>query len=342
MTILAARIGALADTIALPDPGPIDAGEVRFVIEHFALTANNVTYAVHGEDFGYWRFFPAPEGHGIVPVWGFGRAVESQADGIAVGSRWFGYWPMASEAVLTPVQMSAHGFTDGAPHRTGLPPIYNRYSPASPVWGDEALQCLFRPLYATSFLIDCLLATRPVDTLLLSSASSKTALGVAQAARGRQRVVGLTSASNRAFCLGTGYYDEVFSYDDISSVAGDAIAYVDFAGHGGVRTDVHTLLADRLTESHIVGDTHWQQPNAAKLPGPVPKLFFAPTVGQERVAQWGQAGYEAKLNAAWAGFADTLGWLQVERVTDADHVAAAWARLVHGQIDPAVGIVASL
>jgi hypothetical protein len=342
MTTLAARIGALAETTPLPDHGPLADGEARFAVEQFALTANNVTYAVHGEDFAYWRFFPAPEGHGIVPVWGFGRVIESRAPDIAVGSRWFGYWPMGAQAVLTPVAISAHGFTDGAAHRAALPPFYNRYAPASTAWGIDAVQCLFRPLYATSFLIDALMATRPVDTLLLSSASSKTALGVAQAARGRNLVIGLTSAANRDFCLATGYYDQVFSYDEICGVPGAAIAFIDFSGHGGVRLDVHTMLEGRLAESHVVGDTHWQQPNVAALPGPVPQLFFAPTVGQARVAEWGPAGYEARLNAAWTGFAATLGWLQIESVTGAEAVAAAWAGLVNGRINPAAGILASL
>lgn len=342
MTTLAAHIGDLGQTTALPDPGTIAAGEARFVVEHFALTANNVTYAVHGEDFAYWRFFPAPEGTGIVPVWGFARVTESKADGISVGDRFFGYWPMAAQAVLTPVAVSAHGFTDGVAHRAGLPPFYNRYNPASPDWGDEALQCLFRPLYATSFLIDCMVATRPVDTLVLSSASSKTALGVAQAAKGRQRVVGLTSAANRDFCLATGCYDQVLSYDEIAQVEGSAIAFVDMAGHGGVRRDVHTLLGDRLKESHVVGDTHWQAPNVAELPGPAPQLFFAPTVAQGWVAEWGPAGFEQRLGAAWVRFAATLGWLRVERVTGDAAVAQAWAALVAGRIDPAAGIIASL
>ena len=342
MTTLAARIGDLAATVPLPDPGPIAAGEARFVVEQFALTANNVTYAVHGEDFAYWRFFPAPEGHGIVPVWGFARVAESRAEGITVGQRFFGYWPMGSQAVLTPVQVSAHGFTDGAAHRAGLPPFYNRYTPASPAWGDEALQCLFRPLYATSFLIDCLMATRPVDTLLLSSASSKTALGVAQAAKGRQRVVGLTSAGNREFCENTGYYDQVLAYDEIAEVAGDAATFIDFSGHGGVRSDVHTLLGSRLVESHIVGDTHWQTPNIADLPGPVPQLFFAPTVAQDRVAEWGPAGFEQRLGAAWGQFAATLGWLRIEKLAGVAPVAATWADLVAGRIDPAAGMIASV
>ena len=342
MTTLAARVGALAETTVLPDPGPIAHGEARFLVEHFALTANNVTYAVHGEDFAYWRFFPAPEGHGIVPVWGFARVSESKADGISVGQRFFGYWPMGAVAVLTPVQVSTHGFTDGAAHRSGLPPFYNRYNPASPAWGDEALQCLFRPLYATSFRIDCLVASRPVDTLLLSSASSKTALGVAQAAKGRQFVVGLTSPANRDFCEKTGYYDQVLSYNEIASVAGETIAFVDFSGNGGVRSGVHTLLGERLKESHIVGDTHWESPNTNELPGPVPQLFFAPTVAQDRVAEWGPAGFEQRLGEAWGRFAATLGWLRVERVTGDAAVAKAWAELVDGRIDPAVGIVAAL
>ncbi|NJR52879.1 MAG: DUF2855 family protein [Leptolyngbyaceae cyanobacterium CSU_1_3] len=31
----------------------------------------------------YWNFFPAPDGWGRVPVWGFADVVESTTDGIA-------------------------------------------------------------------------------------------------------------------------------------------------------------------------------------------------------------------------------------------------------------------
>ena len=342
MTLLAVRKGALAETSPLPDVGAAGPGQARFVVEQFALTANNVTYAVHGEDFAYWKFFPAPDGLGIVPVWGFGRVEASHADGVNEGERYFGYWPMAGASVLQPVAASRAGFTDGAAHRAGLPPFYNRYNSATSDWGSEELQSLFRPLYATAFLIDALIATRPVDTLLLSSASSKTALGVAQAAKGRQRVVGLTSAANRDFCVATGYYDQVLSYGEIADVQGDAVAFVDMAGNGTVRHDVHSRLGDRLKESHVVGDTHWQEGNVQQLPGPAPQLFFAPTVAQGRVAEWGPAGFDARLNAGWRSFADTLGWLRVERVQGRHEVADAWADLVRGRIDPAVGIIASL
>ncbi len=342
MTVLAVNKAELAATMALPDaagPGP---GQVQFVVEQFALTANNVTYAVHGEDFGYWHFWPAPEGLGIVPVWGFGRAEAGGGEELPAGSRHFGYWPMASQALVTPTAAGRGGFTDGAAHRAALPPFYNRYNTATTDWGDEALQCLFRPLYATSFLIDALMATRPVDTLLLSSASSKTALGVALAAKCRQRVVGLTSPANQAFCEATGYYDQVLGYGDVAQVSGDAIAFIDFSGNGDVRLDVHTRLGARLRESHIVGDTHWQAGNNSQLPGPAAELFFAPTVAQGRVAEWGAAGFEARLAAAWRRFAGTLGWLKIEHVSGRHQVADAWADLVRGRIDPAVGLIASL
>jgi hypothetical protein len=343
MTTLAVDKAELASVIGLPDPPAPGDGQALFNVERFALTANNVTYAVHGDDFAYWQFWPSDKpGLGIVPVWGFGTVAASAAAGIEPGQRFFGYWPMAARALLTPVAASRGGFTDGAPHRAQLPPFYNRYTGADADWGSEALQCLFRPLYATSFLIDALLSTRPVDTLLLSSASSKTALGVAQAAKGRQRVVGLTSPANHAFCESTGYYDLVLPYADVAAVPGEAIAFVDFSGNGALRLDVHTRIGGRLKESHVVGDTHWQAGNVSELPGPPAELFFAPTVAQARVAEWGGAGFDARLSTAWQRFAGTLGWLRIEHVAGRHQVADAWADLVRGRIDPAVGLVASL
>ena len=79
------------------------AGQLLLHIDQFALTANNMTYAAHGVDMGYWGFFPAPNGMGIVPVWGFATVVEGSVDGIAIGDRFYGYWPLASHAPSHPM-----------------------------------------------------------------------------------------------------------------------------------------------------------------------------------------------------------------------------------------------
>ncbi|MHA5659511.1 DUF2855 family protein, partial [Pseudomonas aeruginosa] len=55
----------------LPAPEALAEGQALLAVDEFALTANNVTYAALGDALRYWEFFPAGEGLGIVPVWGF-------------------------------------------------------------------------------------------------------------------------------------------------------------------------------------------------------------------------------------------------------------------------------
>lgn len=64
-----------------PVPGAtgLEPGTAVLRVERFALTANNVTYGACGDvpRLEYWRFFPAPDGWGRVPVWGFASVVAS-------------------------------------------------------------------------------------------------------------------------------------------------------------------------------------------------------------------------------------------------------------------------
>ena len=78
----------------------LDEEQVLFAIDSFAMTANNVTYAVMGDAMKYWNFFPTVDGWGIVPVWGFADVVGSAHPGVAVGDRYYGYWPTARNLVV--------------------------------------------------------------------------------------------------------------------------------------------------------------------------------------------------------------------------------------------------
>ena len=53
-------------------------------MDAFALTTNNITYAVFGAAMQYWDFFPTadPDVWGCVPVWGFAEVVETTSDGV--------------------------------------------------------------------------------------------------------------------------------------------------------------------------------------------------------------------------------------------------------------------
>ncbi len=97
-------------------------------VDRFAFTANNITYAALGEQMKYWNFFPAPDGLGSVPVWGFGEVLRSRNPAISAGELIFGYFPMATHVVFTTAKVSERRFVEGSAHRQELPPIYNSYA----------------------------------------------------------------------------------------------------------------------------------------------------------------------------------------------------------------------
>src|SRR5207244_3489632 len=134
---------------------------------------------------------------------------------------------------------------DDAAHRQDVSPVYNSYARVSgnPDFEGRAgdYQALLRPLFTLSFLVDDFLAENEffgAKSVMLSSASSKTSFGLAHLLRQRKnvRVIGLTSASNAAFVQSLGCYDEVVSYDGVTSLPANApVAYVDVAGNSPLR-----------------------------------------------------------------------------------------------------------
>jgi hypothetical protein len=98
----------LPDAAALPDEA------LLIKIDRFAFTANNITYALLGDQLKYWQLFPAPENFGNIPVWGFGEVIASKHPGIAEGERLFGYFPMATHLVIEAADVSKRGLRDAA------------------------------------------------------------------------------------------------------------------------------------------------------------------------------------------------------------------------------------
>ena len=350
----------IADARIVPDAAaPLADGQVRVAITGFALTANNVTYALFGGpngflggDAGYWDFFADRDAPGRLPVWGFAAVSESRVEGIAAGDTFYGYWPMASGAVLTPASLTGTGFIDGTPRRRALPLTYNNYQRLDALGDYRAehhdLWPVFRPLYMTGWLIADQLADEGdfgADRILVASASSKTAIGLAHALRLREgprpRVTGLTSAANVAAVETTGLYDEVVTYDAIDALPAGPAAYVDMAGNGAVTARVHHHFGDQLTASIIVGKSHWDADGGeAALPGPARLPFFAPGRVDKRVADWGGAGLASRMAAGWLSFMDLApSLLRIDHRQGSEGALDAYRQLIAGQVDPAVGII---
>jgi hypothetical protein len=338
-------------------PAPLASGQARLRVESFALTANNITYAAFGEAMNYWQFFPTgEEGWGCIPVWGFAVVTESSCEGVAVGEKFYGYYPMGSELVVQPARVTPSGFFDGAAHRQALPVVYNQYMRCStdPFYDavTEDVQSLLRPLFITSFLIDDFLADNDFfgggTTLLLSSASSKTAYGTAfqLARRAGLEVVGLTSPGNKAFCESLGCYHRVLAYEELDSIAAETPSiYVDFAGNAGLRQRIHGRFG-QLRYNCSIGGTHVDE-LAAKggsrdLPGPRAVLFFAPAQVKKRVADWGGEAFGRQLAKAWQDFTRQVTgarppWLLPQRHAGQASLEAVYREVLTGKGDPRTG-----
>lgn len=345
------------DNHGLPQIGD---GEVLLKVERFALTANNITYAVFGDAMRYWDFF-SDRGEGVdygrIPVWGFGEVVASKADGVVVGTRVYGYFPMSTHRVVKAGKINERGFFDESGVRGELAPVYSQFMTTAhdPMYAkeDEDQIMLFRPLFTTSFMLDDWLAQNnffDAKTVILSSASSKTSLGLAFLLKnnrgGAVKVAGLTSAANKAFVESTGCYDHVITYDEIADLdAGMPVAFVDMAGNSSVRANLHHHFKDNLKLSTAVGGTHWDSVGGGQenLPGPAVELFFAPTHIERRMKDWGGPGFQDKVGVAWRQFIpSTRNWIDVQHGNGPERVREVYEEVLAGKTPPNKAHILSL
>ena len=339
---------------AIPNAAGLPEGALLIKVDRFAFTANNITYAVLGDELKYWELFPAPDGFGSIPVWGFGEVIASQHPGITIGERLFGYFPMATHLVIEAADVSKRGLRDGAAHRQNVAPVYNTYARVS---GDPAFegrqgdyQALLRPLFMLSFLVDDFLSENEfygARSVMLSSASSKTAFGLAHLLHIRKdiKVIGLTSASNARFVKSLGCYDEVVTYDAVTSLPADIpVAFVDMAGNSALREQLHRHFGGQMKYSGRVGLTHRSSsPDEPQLPGAKPIWFFAPDQIRKRAKEWGPGGIEKRFSAAWSGFAPMLDqWLTVTEGRGQAAVRQVYLDTLAGRIPPDQGHMLSL
>jgi hypothetical protein len=330
---------------------PLEPGDVFLQIDRFALTSNNITYAAFGDRMKYWDFYPAADGWGIIPVWGFADVVVSMVDDVTAGERVYGYFPMASHVTLRVAKSHAGGFMEGTARRQSLAAVYNNYlrCAADPSYDQarESEQALLKPLFTTSWLIADMLADNGyygAHTIILSSASSKTAYGTAHALRQlptpRPRVIGLTSARNKTFTESLGCYDEVRTYDEIGAlpIATKAV-YVDMSGDAPVRAALHARFADQLAYSCSVGGTHWEHlAGGGTLAGPRPQLFFAPAQIKKRATEWGSAELQTRIGKAWTGILPhAASWMNVIESRGPDAIKQTYLAVLDGKAAPNEG-----
>jgi hypothetical protein len=342
----------------------LDDGCIRLKLGPWALTANNITYMLTGDQIGYWHYFN-PTDYGIqmdesdginwgrMPVWGYGEVIESRCADVKVGQRVYGFLPISDSFDMRPVKLTPHGFQDGMEHRTKLHSLYNglTFTDKDPSFGvHEDLQPVLRPLFTTSFLIDDFLAEKDffdAEQVLILSASSKTALGTAFCLKQRGAIptVGLTSERNKEFVDGTGFYANTYSYDAITDMNPDVkTVIVDMAGNGDVMETVLDHFEENITYICRVGISHWDAKPNVSTKGKTPSgFFFAPDQAKARIAEWGGTGFNQRLGARWLPFLDSASdWLSVEKQSGVEPLLKTYKEMLDGTATPDKGYLFSL
>ncbi|MDI2595433.1 DUF2855 family protein [Pseudomonas sp. 681] len=335
------------------------AGEVVLKIDRCALTTNNITYAAYGDSMNYWGFFPtglADWGH--IPAWGFADVVASDVVGVAVGERFYGYFPLASHLWMRPERITERGFYDAADHRQGLTSAYNQYSRCSSDSyyspATENMQILLKPLFLTSAMLADFLQDKQffgATRVVFSSASSKTAYGTAICLDNYPDIerVALTSATNTAFVESLGCYERTVSYAELTRLAKDRpTLYVDFSGDLELRDRVHQHFAGQLIYSCFAGSAQsTAKARLSAIEGPQPVFFFAPIQIRKRNAEWGPEQVSQHIGDGLQRFYQLLTatanpLLEVVESEGYEAAQDVISRLFHGQIAPVEGHVIKL
>jgi len=337
----------------------IDDGQVIAKIDRFAFTANNITYAVMGDQLRYWQFFP-PNGEkasewGIIPVWGFADVVESKSDQIKVGERLFGYFPPSTEVVMTPANVTPTNLMEGNKHRAHLPSGYNSYRRVLNEPGydkaNDAERVLLFVLHLTSFCIHDMLGCNDwfgAEQIVIISASSKTSTGLAYGLADDNeapRVVGLTSQRNLEFVNSLGAYDEAYDYQNISNIdASKPTVIIDMSANTTVLRGLHTHLGDNMKYTSNVGLTHWDEPRS--MDGIITERshqFFAPSVLQQRIKDWGPDEF-GKRSMAYVmnTSAKSRAWLKVKELEGIHGLSEVYSDICDGKIAADEGLVVKM
>lgn len=341
----------VADLVDVPAQ-QLDEDEVLARIERIALTTNNMTYAVYGDTLGYWNLFPAEKaGYGCMPAWGYAEIVGSKASEVPVGTRIFGYFPIATHLTMRPETVTARSFVDGAEHRTGTPQVYNLYELQARE-GDprqDSLTAIYRPLFITSYTAADYLRDRDffdAEQFVISSASSKTAYGTAYClADSPAPKIALTSARNIDFVNGTGHYTAAHEYADLAAVdASKRTVYVDLSGDPALRRRVHEHFGDQLAYDCLIGSTHADQlpEEDAGLPGPAPVFFFAALQLDAYKAEGQSRAFMQRYQRDERAFLEQVGRPERPSIELVEHAGLADAPAViagfhDGSTDPAAG-----
>ena len=338
-----------------------NAGEISFKIEKFGLSTNNITYAMLGDSYRYFEFFPVKNPlFGALNVWACAKVIESQNSQINVGERIYGYFPASRYHVLKPSTVKKSYFLVERNHLPADRLAYNQYFRAN---GDleysseyEDLMLIFRPLWGTAFFLDDFLTCNDyyhVKRVVITSASSKTAFSFAWFLKNRNfTVIGLTSNNNKEYVKSLYLYDQVYSYsdkqvdqyEDTDCIGIQPFLGIDFAGDPVLNHRLMNAYGDKMIALVKVGVSHsstLNQSSGLSVSNEKSIVFFAPDWIKRRLPVAGQSLSVRKVTA-WHSFLSHISKYTTVEYKDEKSAVQLYSDLFNSKCKPSTSFVVSL
>jgi len=296
--------------------------------------------------------------------WGYARVMESECPKVPVGTRLYGLFP-PSKYLIQKIQRTVPANRNGD---CALVEFLNdqcpfdliRFKEYEVVESDptpEALltedwRCATKELYTMAFYMDeqLLVETGMINSVIISCASSKTAVALAYVLRMRdmRNVWGLTSKEHLEFVKSTDLYHKVFTYDEVESLPNDStVVYMDFRCDGDLRHAILTRMSTNLMHSMVIGPAMFQKRMKDQL-FEVKKretLFNEATWRERRrmVAEVTKTGRNEKLKYSYKAFVERVKtWTKLRHLGGAEAMKQVYADIYENKAPPHESYVISL
>merc|ERR1719188_2090631 len=128
----------------------------------------------------------------------------------------------------------------------------------------EDWRIVCKEIYRMAFYMDeqLLVETGMINSVIISCASSKTAMALAYCLRMREMryVVGFTSKEHLDFVKSTDLYHDVFCYEDVDKLPTDhTVVYMDFKCDGELRQRITLKMGTNLMYNMVLGPAVFQK-----------------------------------------------------------------------------------
>lgn len=341
--------------LQVPDLGQ---GEVLLCVEKFAFSHMALGYLMKGftRTFSaYHNFYKYPEDKLYRSAcWGHARVMESTHPKVAVGTRLYGLFPPSR------YQVQAVGGTIPA-GKKGEPAIVELAMEDVPfnlrrfqemqVLGDEATDLELedwtiatKEIYTMAYYMDeqLLVDTGMINSVIISCASSKTSLALAFCLRMREMrfVIGLTSKEHVDFVRSTDLYHEVYTYEEVESMANNhTVVYMDFKCDGELRQKITLRMGTNLMYNMVIGPAVFQTKNKDQVfEKRAREVMFDESSWRERrrmVAEVTKTGRNEKLGYSYKAFVERMKkYLKIKHIRTTEGLQEMYDRLYRNVAPP--------